>query len=247
MRAEPVAAKYAIFGDVHSNLEAFNAVLESMKNEGVTHYACVGDIVGYGANPVECVEKVRALGCKAVLGNHDAGAVEKTDIQFFNNAARSAVEWSKEVLNGPSASFLSSLPYVARTECFTLVHATLGNPEHWTYIFTAYDAESYFRYQEDPVCFVGHTHIPCCFSTNTSQGFSRASRLRLEPGTKYIVNVGSVGQPRDGNPLASYVIYDLAEDVIRFVRVQYDIATAQKKIIDAGLPHILAMRLGWGK
>lgn len=247
MRAEPTAAKYGIFGDVHGNLEALSAVLDSMKQEGVTHYACVGDIVGYGANPVECVKMIQALGCKVVLGNHDAGAVGRTDTRFFNSAAREAVEWSRDVLDEPSAAFLTALPYVARTECFTLVHATLGKPEDWTYIFSPFEAESYFRHQSDPVCFVGHTHLPCCFSNNTLQGFSRGSSVRLKPGTKYIVNVGSVGQPRDGNPLSCYAIYDLVEDLIRFVRVQYDVTATQKKIIDAGLPHILAMRLEHGK
>jgi len=247
MRAEPTPSKYAIFGDVHGNLEALNAVLESMKEEGVSDYACVGDIVGYGANPVECIEKIRALGCKVVLGNHDAGAVGRTDIRFFNSAAREAVEWSREALDGTSASFLSALPYVARTECFTLVHATLGNPEDWTYIFSRFEAESYFRYQEDPVCFVGHTHIPCCFSTNTSPGFSRARTIHLKPDAKYIINVGSVGQPRDGIPLSCYVTYDPAENLVRFVRVPYDVATTQRKIIEAGLPHVLAMRLEWGR
>jgi diadenosine tetraphosphatase ApaH/serine/threonine PP2A family protein phosphatase len=242
-----MAEKYGILGDVHGNLEALNAVLESMEKEGVTRCACVGDIVGYGANPVECVEKIRALECKTVLGNHDAGAIGKTDIQFFNSAAREAVEWSREVLDGTATSFLSSLPYVNRTESFTLVHATLGNPEDWTYIFNSFEAQSFFRYQEDPVCFVGHTHIPCCFSSDPMHSFSRATKIHLKPGVKYIVNVGSVGQPRDGNPLASYVIYDPVEDSIRFVRVPYDVAGAQRKIIDAGLPQVLAMRLEWGK
>ena len=247
MRAEPEPARYGIFGDIHGNLEALNAVLESMQSEGVTHYACVGDIVGYGANPVECVEKVRALDCKVVLGNHDAGVVGRTDVRFFNSAARAAIEWSMEVVEGSSATFLSALPYVARADSFTLVHATLGNPEHWTYIFSPFEAESFFRYQEDPVCFVGHTHTPCCFSTDRLHAFTRAQRVSLKPGAKYIVNVGSVGQPRDGNPLASYAIYDLADDSVRFVRVPYDIPAAQKKIIEAGLPHILAIRLERGK
>ncbi|NQT82830.1 metallophosphoesterase family protein [bacterium] len=247
MRAEPVAARYAIFGDVHGNLEALNAVLESMKEEGITHYACVGDTVGYGANPVECVQKIQALRCKVVLGNHDAAVVGRTDTRFFNSAAREAVEWSRDVLDDTSASFLSALPYVARTECFTLAHASLGNPEEWTYIFSRFEAESFFHYQEDPVCFVGHTHIPSFFSSNTMEDFNRARSIRLKPGTKYIVNVGSVGQPRDGNPLACYAVYDLVQDLIKFVRVPYDIETAQRKIIDAGLPHGLAMRLGRGK
>lgn len=247
MRAEPIPPKYAIFGDVHGNLEALNAVLQSTREEGVSRYACVGDIVGYGANPVECVEKIRALGCKVVLGNHDAGVVGRTDIRFFNSAAKEAVQWSKEALDDATASFLSALPYVARTEHFTLVHATLGNPEEWRYIFSCFEAESYFRFQEDPVCFVGHTHIPCCFSTNTLEDFSQAMSIRLESEAKYIVNVGSVGQPRDNNPLACYVVYDLAENLIKFVRVPYDVPKAQRKILDAGLPHVLAMRLGWGK
>ncbi len=247
MRAEPVPARYGILGDIHGNLEALNAVMESMQSEGVTHFACVGDIVGYGANPIECVKTVRNLNCKVVLGNHDAGAVGRTDIRFFNSAARQAVEWSSQVLDDASASFLSALPYVARTDCFTLVHATLGTPEEWTYIFSPFEAESHFRYQKDPVCFVGHTHLPCCFSNNALHGFSRAGTVRLKPGTKYIVNVGSVGQPRDGNPLASYAIYDLMEDLIRFVRVPYDITSAQRKIISAGLPAVLAMRLEHGK
>lgn len=247
MRAEPKPAKYAVFGDVHGNLEALDAVMESMEKEEVTHYACVGDIVGYGANPVECVEKIRALGCKVVLGNHDAGVIGKTDVRFFNSAAREAVEWSKEVMDGTSTSFISALPYVARTERFTLVHATLANPEEWTYIFSPMEAQVYFQYQEDPVCFVGHTHLPGCFSTDPAASFSHTVTVRLKQGVKYLVNVGSVGQPRDGNPLACYVVYDLADDTIRFVRVPYDVSTAQRKIIDAGLPHVLAMRLEWGK
>jgi diadenosine tetraphosphatase ApaH/serine/threonine PP2A family protein phosphatase len=247
MKAEPTPAKYAIFGDVHGNLEALNAVLDSMKTEGTTHYACVGDIVGYGANPVECVEKIKALRCKVVLGNHDAGAVGKTDVRFFNSAARAAVEWSREVLDGTSASFLSSLPYVDRTENFTLAHATAVNPEDWTYIFTRFEAQSYFRYQEDPICFVGHTHVPALFSENPTHLIPLTSTIQLQPDTKYIVNVGSVGQPRDGNPQASYVIYDVALNSIKFVRVSYDVHIAQRKIIDAGLPHVLAMRLEWGR
>lgn len=247
MRAESTPTKYAIFGDVHGNLEALDAVLESMEKEGVTHCACVGDIVGYGANPVECLEKIRGLGCKAVLGNHDAGVIGKTDIKFFNSAARAAVEWSREVVDGTASTYLSALPHVDRTEAFTIVHATLGNPEQWTYIFGPFEAENYFRYQKDPVCFVGHTHVPCCFSTDPTGNYSRPMRVRLKAGVKYIINVGSVGQPRDGNPMASYVIYDLVDDVIKFVRVPYDVTTAQKKIINAGLPHVLAIRLEWGK
>mgnify|MGYP005840338349 CR=1 FL=1 len=239
--------KYAIISDIHGNLEALTAVLKDIENQGITGYICLGDIAGYGANPNECITIIRDLHCPCVLGNHDAGALGKTDIGDFNAPARFAIEYHKKILTDESKSYLSSLSYVQRIEAFTIVHANLEKPEEWGYVFNSNDAEHCFTFQKDSVCFFGHTHIQCSFQSNTLTPFIKTGKLRIKPGSKFLINVGSVGQPRDGNPKAAYGIYDLEENAVTFRRVEYDIKTAQQKILDANLPNILALRLAMGK
>jgi len=239
--------KYAIISDIHSNLEALEAVMESIEAEGVSNYICGGDIVGYGANPVETVEIVKNLGCKCVLGNHDAAAIGKTDISNFNTIARVAAVWTGKQLNSEQKQYLLDLPYVERVESFTLVHASLDAPETWPYVFNVISAEEHFSFQKDLLCFIGHTHIASAFVFRDMVQPLKKAKFRLDGSAKCLVNVGSVGQPRDRNPDASYVIYDLYEGTIEYKRVPYDILKAQKKIRDAGLPEILAARLSMGQ
>jgi predicted phosphodiesterase len=239
--------KIAIISDVHANLPALDAVLEAIASDGVDHIICGGDLVGYNAEPGEVVAKIRQLDIPCVMGNHDAAVVGATDPETFNAPARAAVEWTAQRLNDDALDYLRGLPYVTRIETFTVVHGTLHKPEQWGYIFSAFEAEEHFQHQRDTVCFIGHSHIPGVFIAGDMVTLSRSSRVRIQAGQRYVVNVGSVGQPRDNNPAASYAIYDMVENAIHFKRVAYDVQAAQQKILDAGLPNVLAMRLALGK
>ncbi len=232
---------------MHANLAALDAVLGAIGAEGVEFIVCGGDLVGYNAEPREVVERVRELEIPCVMGNHDAAVVGLTDPEDFNAPARAAVEWTAQQLDKASLEFLRGLPYVRRIESFTVVHGTLHNPEQWGYIFNAYEAEEHFQHQKDTVCFIGHSHIPGVFIAGDMITLNRSSRVRIQSGHRYVVNVGSVGQPRDNDPAASYAIYDLVENAVQFRRVPYDVRGTQQKILDAGLPNVLAMRLAMGK
>jgi predicted phosphodiesterase len=239
--------KIAIISDVHSNLPALNAVLEAIRADGVERIICGGDLVGYNAEPAEVVARIRELKIPCVLGNHDAAVAGITDPETFNAPAQAAVEWTAQQLDGGTLEYLRGLPYVTRIESFTMVHGTLHKPEQWGYIFNAYEAEEHFQHQRDTVCFIGHSHIPGVFIAGDMVTLSRSNRVRIQAGQRYVVNVGSVGQPRDNNPAASYAIYDMVENAIHFRRVPYDVQAAQQRILDAGLPNVLAMRLAIGK
>jgi len=239
--------KIAIISDMHANLPALNAVLGAIEAEGVDRTICGGDLVGYNAEPREVVAKIRALDIPCVMGNHDAAAVGVTDPENFNTPARAAVEWTAQQLDDDSLEYLRGLPYVMRVESFTVVHGTLHKPEQWGYIFNAYEAEEHFQHQRDTLCFIGHSHIPGAFIAGDMITASRSSRLRIQAGHRYVINVGSVGQPRDNNPAASYAVYDMVENTVHFRRVPYDVRATQQKILDAGLPSVLAMRLALGK
>jgi predicted phosphodiesterase len=239
--------KIAVISDLHANMAALDAVLASIETEAVDRIICGGDLVGYNAEPRQIVDKVRELGIPCVMGNHDAAVVSVTDVENFNAPARAAVEWTIQQLDDDSLEFLRGLPYITRIESFTMVHGTLHEPEQWGYIFNAYEAEEHFQHQRDTVCFIGHSHVPGVFIAGDMVTLSRSSRVRVQAGHRYVVNVGSVGQPRDNNPDASYVIYDMDENVIHFRRVPYDVRLTQQRILDAGLPNVLAMRLALGK
>ncbi|NJK91611.1 MAG: metallophosphoesterase family protein [Blastochloris sp.] len=235
--------KFGIFGDIHSNLEGLEAVLEDMQKQKVTHAVCLGDIVGYNANPSECLELVRALGCPIVKGNHDEEASEERDIEHFNPLAYASMKYSREALSDEQKKFLRSIPFQKSVSDFTIVHSTLDGPARWQYVFTAADAEASFTYQRTQACFFGHTHVPHLFVRDTMVHEFFYKRVVLQPDKRYFVNVGSVGQPRDGDWRAAYVIYDSKERTIELRRVPYDLAKAQSKIMSVGLPDRLAERL----
>ena len=239
--------RYAVIADIHANLEALEVVLADSKEQKCTHYCCVGDVVGYNANPKECLDIVRSMGMPVVKGNHDEYCSSEEDLEGFNPHAAEAVNWTRKQLSTEDRQWLRELKYVRLVASFSMVHATLDGPQRWGYVFDKLAAAASFTYQNTAICFFGHTHVPVAFVRDSVVRGGTYSKFKTEPGKKYFVNVGAVGQPRDGNPKAGYVDYDLNEGTIELRRLDYDIAKAQKKIMEAGLPQRLADRLALGK
>jgi len=241
--------KYAIIADIHGNLEALTAVTGAAAKEKVDAYLCIGDVVGYGADPAETIRLTRSLDPKVVVaGNHEWGVLGLLDIDYFNEYAAAAIEWTKGVLSQEDLDYLKSFRMEYDEGNFTLVHGSLDMPAKFSYILDEDDAYITMKLMRTPVCFVGHTHLPGIFyfEDGTIQ-FTKGPEVKLEHEKKYIINVGSVGQPRDGDPRASYVIYDDTLSTVVVKRVAYDIEAAQKKIKKAGLPAWLAGRLAEGR
>ncbi len=239
--------RYAVIADIHANLEALEVVLADTKEQKCTHYCCVGDVVGYNANPKECLDIVRSMGMPVVKGNHDEYCSSEEDLEGFNPHAAEAVNWTRKQLSKEDRQWLRDLKYVRLVASFSMVHATLDGPQRWGYVFDKLAAAASFTYQNTAVCFFGHTHVPVAFVRDSMVKGGTYSKFRVEPGKKYFVNVGAVGQPRDGNPKAGYVVFDLNDSTIELRRLEYDIPKAQKKIMEAGLPQRLADRLALGK
>ncbi|HEX8680234.1 MAG TPA: metallophosphoesterase family protein [Chthoniobacterales bacterium] len=239
--------RFAIFSDLHANLEAMQAVLEDARAKDCTHYICLGDLVGYNANPHECVEIVRQMDCPVVKGNHDEQACLTESTRDFNDLAERAITWTRENLPEHDKQWLAELRMTRQVRDFTIVHATLDTPAEWGYVFNNLDAVASFTYQHTTVCFFGHTHVAGAFVRDDGVKRVKVEQLMIEPGKKYFINTGSVGQPRDGDPRAAYCIYHIDRAVVEQRRIRYDLPTAQKKIIAAGLPRLLAERLELGR
>jgi predicted phosphodiesterase len=239
--------RFAIISDIHANLEALQAVLQDAEEQQCTHFICLGDVVGYNANPHECVERIQALECPTVKGNHDEQASLIESSRDFNELAEHAIEWTRENLTDADKEWLRDLRLQRQVRDFTIVHATLDTPEQWGYVFNNLDASASFTYQHTVLCFFGHTHVPMGFVRDDSVKRIRIDRLHIDPTKKYFINVGSVGQSRDGDWRASYCVYDGQENVVEQRRLEYDLKTAQDKIIRAGLPRLLAERLALGR
>ena len=240
--------KFAILGDIHSNLDALNVVLDDCRAQGVTDFLCTGDVVGYNACPAECLKIVRELGCPVVMGNHDHYVSSSQNLGDFNPVAAEVIRWTRGKLSQEELDYLRGLPFVVTSMGITLVHATMDCPEAFGYVFDHLQAEANFIHQVTPLCFHGHTHCPMIYEKQIGAVYRiDAQDFRLPVGRKYFVNVGSVGQPRDGDPRAAYVLYDPIARTIRFRRVEYDVAAAQAKVREAGLPERLAERLAMGQ
>jgi diadenosine tetraphosphatase ApaH/serine/threonine PP2A family protein phosphatase len=240
--------KYAVLGDIHGNLDALEAVLDHAHSLGIHRFACVGDLVGYNASPGPCITRIREIGAVTIQGNHDYFAATDEPLKDFSPLAASVIEWTRHVLTTEQKEYLKSLRLKRMCDGFMMVHSTLDNPGKWGYVFDEVHAADHFAYQTAAICFHGHTHIPAVFRKIGE----RTERLPPEPitfsfGSKLFVNVGSVGQPRDNDPRACYVIYDSTSRSITFHRVAYNVAAAQKRILEAGLPERLALRLALGK
>lgn len=240
--------RYAILGDIHANLEALNAVLQDAKQQGVTHYACTGDVIGYNADPKACLKLIRSLKCKIVQGNHDYYTGCNESMELFTPMAQKSIYWTRKQLSILDRKYLRDLPLVADIENFTIVHSSLNTPHRWNYIFKRTAAAESFLNQFNNVCFFGHTHVPLAFvkgDAEIEKGFYETLSIRED--FQYLINVGSVGQPRDRDPKPAYAIYDLDEKTVTMRRVEYDMATAQRKIRAAGLPFRNALRLERGR
>lgn len=240
--------RYALISDIHSNLEALSAVLDALKKDRIDKYICLGDIVGYAADPNKCTEIIRKVADAAVIGNHDSAAVGMASMEGFNPLARAAISWTKNTLSSKNKKYLKSLKTNVLLEGGLVVHSSPSDPKLWRYIFSADDARMEFQHFTERTCFVGHSHQPVAFvkSKNRVIVDTRPS-LEIEQENRYIMNVGSVGQPRDFDPRASYAIYDTEQLTVRVKRTEYDIETARRKIIDAGLPRFLGDRLLVGR
>jgi len=237
--------RYGIISDIHSNLEALQAVLRVLNLEQIDEYLCVGDIVGYGADPQECIDSVKDRVSMTVAGNHDQATVELFPDIYFNAYAQKAVLWTKNNISGESKDFLRSLQLTYQNKDLTLVHGSLCYPGDFKYITDPGVLESTFDLLEGNICFIGHTHAAGIFMQDGTgkRAYQKAGSLKIEKRGKYIVNVGSVGQPRDSDCRASCCIYDTVTGKVSLKRVDYDVQLARKKIIERGLPHFLGDRL----
>jgi predicted phosphodiesterase len=239
--------RYAILSDIHANLEALDAVLADARAQSCTHFVCLGDVVGYNANPSECVQRIQELACPVVKGNHDEQASIATPTESFNELAEEAIDWTREHLSADDKTWLSELRLTRLVGDFTIVHATLDTPERWGYVFNDLDAIASFTCQHTPLCFFGHTHWPTAFVCDDNVRRITVGQIVLDARKKYLINPGSIGQPRDRDWRAAYGIYDVERQVVEQRRVKYDLETAQRKILAAGLPDRLATRLAAGR
>jgi len=239
--------RYAVLSDIHGNLEALQAVLADAASR-TDALLCLGDVVGYGADPVACVEIVAERAQTITCGNHEHGVAGLLDLDWFNPHARAAAEWTRERLDDDHRTYLASLPLVAEVGDATLVHASPDRPDEWEYLVTAQEGFDAFSAFATRLCFVGHSHLAGAWSLGSAgpEHWPGPVELELERGRRYLVNVGSVGQPRDRDPRAAYAIWDAERGTIAIRRIVYDIAAARQKILLGGLPRFLADRLAWG-
>ncbi len=239
--------RIALLGDIHANLEALEAVLADAGQQAIDQIICTGDIVGYNADPVACLEKIREMGCPTVKGNHDEEAAGNQSLERMNPIAMAALQWTREQLSEEQRQWLSRLRMVRQVHDFTVVHSSLDQPERWNYVTNRFDAMAHFTHQFTSVCFHGHTHTPRIYQKLDKVIELQCQHLVLEPQAKYLINIGSVGQPRDGDWRASYAIYDREKAEVAIRRVEYDVSKAQRKILAADLPEALATRLEYGR
>lgn len=241
---------YFLFSDIHSNLEALEEFARIVKREKPDKVLCLGDIVGYAANPKECIEITQKISQSILAGNHDWATAGRFPLNYFNDYALKAVSWTQKKLGVQEKDFLKQLELLRSEDDFTMVHSRLDSPEDFGYIFTLRDALPTFRRMPGDICFIAHTHIPAVFSfdlKNQEFSFIQPEEFSLGKNKKFIINVGSIGQPRDGDKRACFCIYDNEKRRVKFFRFDYNIRETQTKIINEGLPLILAERLnrGW--
>jgi predicted phosphodiesterase len=238
-----------VISDIHANLEALEAVLKDTVE--VDAIWCLGDLVGYGPNPNECIERIAQLpNLVCLIGNHDAAALDLIDVDSFNPEARHAILWTQSTLSEASIEYLNSLPERVVSEDVTLVHGSPRQPV-WEYLLDTRAATQNFAYFDTPFCFVGHSHLPIIYRLGENQTLAELILPEINQTyqltTRAILNPGSVGQPRDRDPRASYAVYDSEEQTWRYFRVSYDIQKVQTHMQEIGLPqrHIQRLKAGW--
>lgn len=250
--------RYAVLSDIHSNGEALTAVLDFLSGQKIDAYLCLGDIIGYGADPIACLKRLKALNAVMVAGNHEYACIGRLDDQAFNLWARDALRWTRDQLGILDLDTLRRLPLTTVHGPFTLVHSALHHPERFTYLTDPGRIVETLGMCRTLFCLAGHTHVPCV----AEYDFSKRRLMRMitqaaeldriafvnDSGLyRYYVNPGSVGQPRDGDPRASVAVIDAASCSIQLHRVPYAVSATQEKIRRAGLPAFLADRLSLGR
>lgn len=228
--------RIAILSDIHANLPALTKALELITAKGADEIWCLGDIVGYGAEPNECVELIADRSQRCVLGNHDQAVAFPEKPKFLPWEGKVTSEWTSAVLTEQNRGFLRSLPLIDTTETCTLVHASPSSPSSWIYVSSLARAHEQFSDFATLLCLIGHTHVPSICGDDLKT-------FRLKPGRRFLINVGSIGQPRDGNPQLSFGFLDTKAWSYQNVRAEYDIDAAASAIIRQGLPRTLADRL----
>jgi len=240
---------YGIIADVHSNLEALEAVLKALKK--FKKIICVGDIVGYGPNPNECIEKIKGLDAIVAAGNHDKAAAGLHSLEFFNKNTADALVWTKSMLSNKNINYLAGLPLIAQEDDFQVVHGSLRQPLD-EYICAVAEAMRNFKWQRQTICFTGHTHKPLYVGLKKDGNYKGGNlydgdEVLADDYDKLVVNVGSAGQPRDGDSRASFGIYNSKSKIITLYRTAYDFEKTQKKMKESGLPEALIRKLGSAK
>lgn len=242
--------KYGILGDIHGNLSALRAAVDLLEKDQVDAFVSVGDVVGYGAAPGECIAILHELDAVVVKGNHDAAAAGQIDLMYFNQFAREAVRWTQSVLDERDLTWLAELPYIVDLEDCSVGHGTYHKPDLFDYVLSPSDGDPSLDAMKRPVCFIGHTHVPLMLLRLADDplrtAYTTEDFIHLRDANKALVNVGSVGQPRDDDPRAAVAIFDSIEDTVALRRVEYDIETEASRIRRAGLPAVLADRLFLG-
>ena len=239
--------RIGILSDIHGNAQALECVLEILRRESVDRIVCLGDLVGYGPEPNLCVRETESAADLILAGNHDHAAIERLSTESFNAYARTAIDWTRSRLDPKSRGLLESLPLIVHEQKMTLVHATPDVPDAWNYLFGYTDAVRCFDAIDTQVCFLGHSHVPVVYVKNKSAIVVQdALDVRFEADHNYIINVGSVGQPRDGDPRAAFGIFDDKAGRFCLMRCAYDVSTVQQKMQRAGLPIYLINRLAFG-
>ena len=238
--------RYILISDIHGNLEALQAAMSFARNLEPYQLHCLGDVVGYGADPRQCLDLMRSEANLLLAGNHDLAVAGVIGSDDFNPIARTAVDWTRRHLDEEELTTLSNLPLVYVDGDYYFTHATPLDPMGFGYVRSLEDVAEVFSTIGQRFCFVGHTHLPVLVRMDQKRGkleIVNESQVRIEDGYRYFVNVGSVGQPRDSNPDACMVILDEEAGTLEFFRIPYDISTSQNKILSEGLPSYLAERL----
>lgn len=234
--------KIAVISDIHSNLAALKSTIDYLEKEDCDKVVCLGDIVGYGPRPNECVEIIREKCQICLMGNHDHAVLGLTDTYHFNQYAKDAVLWTRRTLTRNNMAYLENLPFTHHENTILYVHSTPEHPEEWHYVLSEHEAKKYLRKMKQKICFIGHSHIPVVYTMNGGPLFEENIKLNFDT-EKYLVNVGSVGQPRDGDHRACFVILDTDKSNLKFIRLNYPVKETYDEILENKLPPFLAMRL----
>jgi diadenosine tetraphosphatase ApaH/serine/threonine PP2A family protein phosphatase len=239
---------HAVLSDVHANLEALEAVLADVERREAADRVCLGDFVGYGAAPNECMASLCPRVEAAVLGNHDDAAIHPDRVEAFNPDAARAARWTASQLTREHGDYLRALPLSVAWRGVRLVHASPRDPQLWNYVFRPAEAAREMASCAEAVCFVGHSHVPGTFELKGSRAtYTRVPQVNGSRDRRYLIVVPSVGQPRDGDPRAGYLLWDDEAWTFEHVRLEYDLERAVDRILEAGLPAYLAERLRWGE